>query len=138
MNLFEEQASGVVKEEDAERQLREFIQGAVQAWFKDKHTIKISTALFHMALSNQMPHKHKQMIFRHFLKASEMVERIIHKGIEQGTFRKELTLDVKNISINLLAYMDGISLYYFADKKSINISKQIESYLDSFIRGLKV
>lgn len=137
LELFENSAPKAVHQQDAERHLRDFIQRGVQTWLKDERTVKISAALFHMMLSRQMPDKYKHMIFRHFLRASEMIERIIYKGIEQGVFRKELKPRVKDISINLLAYMDGISLYHFVDNKRIKIERQIEIYLDSFIRGLK-
>ena len=41
------------------------------------------------------------------------------------------------IAINLLAYLDGIAMYYYMLKDHIDLGDQIDFYLDGFLKSLR-
>lgn len=60
---------------------------------------------------------------------------IIEKGKEEGIFRDDI--DSMSLSIFLIASLDGVAFHYYINRKSMDIKKVCNDFLDSFLRGIK-
>ena len=59
---------------------------------------------------------------------------IIESGIKMGRFRDDI--DVKSLSIFLVASMDGLFLHYLFDNRNFDLKAVTESFLKTFFKGL--
>ena len=59
-------------------------------------------------------------------------------GISKGVFRPEIACDAEKIAINLLAYLDGISLHSILSKNYFDLKEQIDLYMKNLIHEISV
>jgi hypothetical protein len=63
-----------------------------------------------------------------------IVVAILLEGISRGVFRPEIARDAEKMAINLLGYLDGISLHSLISEGDFNLKEQIEFSLDNILR----
>ena len=61
---------------------------------------------------------------------------LILDGISHGVFRPELARDAQKVAINLLGYLDGISLHYIMSENYFDIREQVDFAMHSIVRLL--
>ncbi|MBW1820843.1 MAG: TetR family transcriptional regulator C-terminal domain-containing protein, partial [Deltaproteobacteria bacterium] len=59
-------------------------------------------------------------------------------GVSKGIFRPEIARDAEKIAINLLAYIDGISLHSILSKNYFDLKEQIDLYMQNLIHEISV
>ncbi|MBW2249875.1 MAG: hypothetical protein JRF60_04395, partial [Deltaproteobacteria bacterium] len=57
-------------------------------------------------------------------------------GISKGVFRSEIASDAEKIAINLLAYIDGISLHSILSKNYFDLKEQTDLYMQNLIHEI--
>ena len=67
-----------------------------------------------------------------------IVINILLDGISSGAFRPEVARDAEKIAINLLGYLDGISLHYLIMENDFDIRQQIHFSLQNIVRMIAV
>jgi len=63
-----------------------------------------------------------------------IVINILLEGISRGVFRPEIARDAEKLAINLLGYLDGISLHSLISEGDFNLREQIEFSLESILQ----
>ena len=64
----------------------------------------------------------------------KMFEGIMLEGISRGVFRTECARDVDKITVNFLAYLDGIGLhYYLFGHDAFDLKTQMDFYLERLL-----
>jgi len=67
----------------------------------------------------------------------KILENILLDGISKGVFRPEWARDAEKFAINLLGYIDGISLHYLMSRNDFKIREQVEFTLQNVIGMLR-
>jgi len=67
----------------------------------------------------------------------KILEGILLDCISKGVFRPEWTRDAEKFAINLLGYIDGISLHYLMSRNYFKIREQVEFTLQNVIGMLR-
>ncbi len=68
----------------------------------------------------------------------KMLSNILLEGVAQGNFKPEIARDVETITINLFAYLDGITVHYVINKNDFDLMDQVNSYLDRLLNDIKI
>jgi TetR/AcrR family fatty acid metabolism transcriptional regulator len=65
-----------------------------------------------------------------------LVSDILLDGVSKKVFKPEIARDVAKISINLLAYLDGICMHYLIIEEYQEFEEQIDFYLNGFVQSI--
>lgn len=63
---------------------------------------------------------------------------ILLNGVSKGVFRPEIARDAEKFAINLLGYLDGISLHFLISENYFDLKEQIEFSLQNIIRMIQI
>jgi len=122
---------------DAKEQLRMFMMGACEA-IENPLAMQLTIATTQLMLKQEDSSRY------HFVRemlqgARRAMNDLLLAGIAQGTFRAELARDIDKITVNALAYLDGIALHYaFAGKDAFALKEQVEFYTERLLSELSV
>ena len=67
----------------------------------------------------------------------DMVTDILLDGVSKKVFKPEIARDAAKISINLLAYLDGIGMHYLIMEDYGVFEEQIDFYIREFITAIR-
>ncbi len=125
MEFFEKSLEALLSEPGtAEERLRRLIHASVEAFINDERTVRLSIAIFQLALTERSALAEKDVMKDLFSKFRKTVIDLILEGISEGSFRSEVAKDAELITINLLAYLDGIALHYYLSNNLGKSSKR--------------
>lgn len=130
----EKQLEGI---DDPVECLRVYAHSTVAACAFDKRAIRPFIAMLEIVLKDDGTHPQSHLIVGTMHGFCEMVADILRDGVCRGIFRPEVSVDADKIAINLLAYLDGIAMYYYMLKGHVDLGDQIDFYLDGFLKSLK-
>ncbi len=133
--LVEEEVSSV---SDPAERLRRYVHSTIRSFIADERMAKITINVFQMLLCGdrlELQHDKIRQMIRTTRKA---VVNILLYGIKEKAFRPEIAEDTEKIAINLLAYVDGISIHYFIDKDDFEWSEQVDLYLERLFQSIKI
>ncbi len=68
----------------------------------------------------------------------QIVVNILLDGISKGVFRPAIARDAEKFAINLLGYLDGISLHYLMSENYFDIHEQMDFSLEGIIRMISI
>jgi AcrR family transcriptional regulator len=68
----------------------------------------------------------------------QIVVSILLDGISKGVFLPAIARDAEKFAINLLGYLDGISLHYLMSENYFDIHEQMKFSLEGIIRMISV
>jgi AcrR family transcriptional regulator len=123
--------------DDPEQRLRLLVQGMMEAFVSDERVIKLTVLMFQLILSNEALLQNEQ-VNKMFRGLRKLLSDILLEGIAQGVFRPESARDIKKITINLFAYLDGIGFHYFMSKNEFDLMEQVNFYLDRLMKDLRI
>ena len=133
--------SGVEKQmegiDDPVERLQTYAHSAMAACTFDKRTIRLFIAMLEIVLKDDEPHPQSHLISGTMHGFCEMIADMLRNGVSQGIFRPEVSVDAEKIAVNLLAYLDGMAMYYYMLKNHIDLGDQIDFYLDGFLESLR-
>ena len=92
--------------------------------------------LQHSMLENGVLYKHRYLIKDMHAGMRKIVVDTLLDGISKGVFRSEIARDAEKIAINLLSYIDGISLHNILSKNYFNLKEQIDFYMKNLIHEI--
>jgi len=94
--------------------------------------------LQHSMLEDGVLYKHRYLVKDMHTGMRRIVVDTLLDGISKGVFRPEIARDAEKIAINLLAYIDGISLHSILSKNYFNLKEQIDLYMENLIHEISV
>jgi len=101
----------------------------------DQGTARLSIdVLQHTLLQSGALYKRRHLMKEIHTGMRKMVINILLEGISSGAFRPEVAREAEKIAINLLGYLDGISLHYLISENDFDIREQIRFSLQNVIR----
>ncbi len=124
--------------EDPEQRLRVFVQAMMEAFIHDERSVKMTISTFQMMLQSGLESAHHHQFRRVFYTMWELLDAVLLDGVKQGSFRPEITREVRTVSVNMMAYLDGIAFHYMVNKDEIDVMAQVNFYLDRLIHYLKI
>ncbi len=115
--------------EDPERRLRTFVSETMAEFTRDQKAIKTAISVFQVVLSNLDNSKWSDPIQSAFKDTWKIIVQIIMDGHEKGVFNISDQGEAEKIAINLLAFLDGICLHYYASGGRFDIMAQVDHYM---------
>ena len=94
--------------------------------------------LQHSMLEDGVLYKHRYLVKDMHAGIRKIVVDTLLDGISKGVFRPEIARDAEKIAINLLAYIDGISLHSILSKNYFDLKEQIDLYMQNLIHEINV
>jgi AcrR family transcriptional regulator len=90
--------------------------------------------LRHTLLKDGALYKRRHLMKEVHTGMRRIVVNILLEGISSGVFRPEIARDAEKMAINLLGYLDGISLHSLISEGDFNLREQIEFSLENILR----
>ena len=94
--------------------------------------------LQHSMLEDGVLYKHRYLVKDMHTGMRKIVVDTLLDGISKGVFLPEIARDAEKIAINLLAYIDGISLHSILSKNYFNLKEQVGFYMQNLIHEISV
>jgi AcrR family transcriptional regulator len=122
--------------EDPVRRLQAFVDMSMDLVDPiDPGTARLSIdVLQHTLLKTGVLYRRRHLMRETHTGMRKIVVNILLDGISSGVFRPEVAREAEKIAINLLGYLDGISLHYLISKNDFDIREQIRFSLQHIIR----
>jgi AcrR family transcriptional regulator len=92
--------------------------------------------LHHSMLEDGVLYKNRYLVKDMHAGVRKIVVNTLLDGISKGFFRPEIARDAEKIAINLLAYLDGISLHNILSKNYFDLKEQIDLYMQNLINEI--
>jgi AcrR family transcriptional regulator len=115
--------------EDPELRLRTFVSESMAEFTRDQSAIQTSISVFQVVLSNLDNSKWSDPIQSAFKDTWKIIVQIIMDGHEKGVFNISDQGEAEKIAINLLAFLDGICLHYYASGGRFDLMIQVDHYM---------
>ena len=115
--------------EDPELRLRTFVSESMAEFTRDQSAIQTSISVFQVVLSNLDNSKWSDPIQSAFKDTWKIIVQIIMDGHEKGVFNISDQGEAEKIAINLLAFLDGICLHYYASGGRFDLMTQVDHYM---------
>ncbi|MEA2064233.1 MAG: TetR/AcrR family transcriptional regulator [Gemmatimonadota bacterium] len=123
--------------EDPVRQLQIFVESIMESFLADKRTVKITMAVFHLMLSEKSSKKWTSAMFKSVSSVVGTIKQIIEEGARKRMFRPEASEYAGQIALNLMTFLDGISVYYFLDEGRFDLEEQVNLHIRMLIDSLR-
>ena len=94
--------------------------------------------LRHSMMEDGVLYKHRYLVKDMHAGIRKIVVDTLLDGISKGVFRPEIARDAEKIAINLLAYIDGISLHSILSKNYFDLKEQIDLYMQNLIHEISI
>ena len=115
--------------EDPELRLRTFVSETMAEFTKDQTAIQTAISVFQVVLSNVDNSKWFDPIQSAFKDTWNTIVQIIMDGHSKGVFNIEDQSEAEKIAINLVAFLDGICLHYYASGGRFDLVAQVDHYM---------
>ena len=93
-----------------------------------QHTLLQDGALYH----------HRYLMKDVHTGMRQILVNILLEGISKGVFRPDIARDTEKFAINLMGYLDGISLHHLMSENYFDIKEQITFSLQNIIRMIRL
>ena len=105
----------------------------------DPDTARLSIEILqHTLLQDGVLYQHRYLIKEVHTGMRQILVNILLEGISKGVFRPDIARDTEKFAINLLGYLDGISLHYLMSENYFDIKEQITFALEGIIRMIRM
>jgi len=94
--------------------------------------------LHHSMLEHGALYKHRYLVKDMHAGIKKIIVDTLLDGISKNVFRPEIARDAEKIAINLLAYIDGISLHSILSKNYFSLKEQVDLYMQNLIHEISV
>ncbi len=123
--------------DDPEEKLRTFVNALIDYFINDPRAIKLVISMMHLALVDDKILERQNLLKEMFLGMRRLVISFIMEGISKGDFDPKMASKAESLTINLLAFLDGIALHHLMDRNYIDLKAQVNLYLDRLIDDLR-
>ena len=121
--------------EDPEQRLRTFVSESMAEFTRDQSAIQTSISVFQVVLSNLNNSEWFDPIQAAFKDTWRIIVQIIMDGREKGVFRIQNQDEAEKIAINLVAFLDGICLHYYASGGRFDLMTQVDHYMKCLLEA---
>jgi AcrR family transcriptional regulator len=115
--------------EDPEQRLRTFVSETMAEFTRDQSAIRTTISVFQVILSNLDNNKWFDPVQSAFKDIWKTIVQIIMDGHYKGVFKIDDRSEAEKIAINLVAFLDGICLHYYATGGQFDIKGQVDHYM---------
>lgn len=140
MNSLEEELGSTCEQDvSPEKQIRDYFETMIDMFLGDDSMIRMTTNLLNLMMDKKRGPLFKSKISRKLLSGPR--NKLVHfilDGVSQGHFKPELAVNAEKIAMNLLAYGDGIVLYYWLSDRSFDLRQHFYFYLNRLIDDLRL
>ena len=116
--------------------LKMFVESSMEAFLADKKIIQFSLAIFHMMVAHPGLMEKYGVVGQLYDKVSGILVRMMEEGVDKGVFREEILVDARERAINVLAYLDGISLHYYLGEGQVDVRRQVGLFMETFLDSI--
>ena len=96
---------------------------------RDQKAVQTALSVFQVVLSNLDNREWSEPIQASFKDARKTIVQMIMDGHKKGIFNIKDQDEAERIAINLLAFLDGICLHYYASGGRFDIMVQVDHYM---------
>lgn len=122
--------------DDPVERLRRYVRATMAAFTSDTRVMRLFVAMVEIVLSNDSSNLQIELLNKTVDNTCSVIIDALLDGVSRGIFHPEVEDNAKNIALNLIAYLDGIGMYYYLASDAIDVEKQVDLYLDELLRGL--
>lgn len=115
--------------EDPEQRLRTFVGQTMAGFIRDESAVRTAISVFQVVLLNLDNSQWFEPIQSAFKDTWKTIVQIIMDGSEKGVFKIEDRSEAERIAINLMAFLDGICLHYYASGGRFDLTTQVDHYM---------
>jgi len=140
MSLFIDQLSeGIAKIKDPATRLRALAESNMEIVDPaDPTDLKLLLEfLHHSMLEGGALYRHRYLVKDMHAGIRKIVVDTLLDGISKGVFRPEIARNAEKIAINLLAYLDGISLHSILSENYFDLKQQVDLYMKNLINEIR-
>jgi len=139
VELMESEVEKQVREiDDPEERLRKYAHSSMAAFTSDKRIMRLFIAMLEIVVTDEETQTRRDLIHNTMQSVCRIIADIFRDGVSQGIFRPDASVDAEKIALNLLAYLDGIGMYFYVLKGQIDLEDHIDLYLDILLKSLRV
>ena len=109
----------------------------MEAFLAYKKMIQFSLAIFNMLVGHPELMEKYQVVGTLYDKVSGILVRMMEEGVDKGLFRPEILADARERAINVLAFLDGISLHYYFGEGQVDVRRQVRLFMVGFLEGIR-
>ena len=120
-----------------EEKLRLGVMAASEAVIADDQAIRMSLNMLQFIMSKSEFLNRRNLVRDLYQEFRRLIVEALLEGVSIGVFRPEIARDAETIGNNLLAFLDGIFFHYFLDRKFIDLSRQVNYYMDRLFESIK-
>jgi len=81
-------------------------------------------------------YKRRSIMNEMYIGMRRLVMDILLEGVSQGIFRPQIAKNAEKLAINLLAYLDGLSMHAIFSEGYFDINEQVDFYMQNLIRAI--
>jgi len=122
--------------EDPVERLRIFAQSSVTGFIRDKNMAKLLFAISEIMLDEEKAYPHREMFQAMFEGTYKIIAAVLKDGAIKGVFKPEVLEDAEKITVNLVAYLDGIRVHYYMNKHYMDLKEQIEFFIERLLESI--
>ena len=122
---------------DPQERLKMFVESSMEAFLADKKMIQFSLAIFNMLVTHPNLMEKYGVVGKLYDKVSGILVRMMEEGVAKGIFREEILADARERAINVLAYLDGISLHYYLGEDYVDVRRQVGLFMEEFLGSIR-
>lgn len=120
----------------AREQLKELAIQMTEEFLRDDQTTRLMLAFFEWMVSSKDPAAHAKVVVELLEGVRQVVDGIIARGIGEGVFRPDTAEVSSLLALNLMAYLDGISLYALFLGDRIDVREHVGFQMDLILKAL--
>ncbi|MDJ0830273.1 MAG: TetR/AcrR family transcriptional regulator [Desulfobacterales bacterium] len=141
MFQFESQLAEQIKDRKDPIEKLNAVADLTMQWVEpmDPSTLRLSLEILrHSLMENGIFRKRRHLMKELHAGSKHLVIDVLLEGISKGVFKPKIAQDTENIAINLLAYLDGISLHSMISENYIDLKRQINFYMQHLLQTILV
>jgi AcrR family transcriptional regulator len=114
---------------DPEEKLRTYVRSFVEMFLTDDKMPHLFVSIFQLFVTKRNDSTFGDTLRMMFRGGVSSIEKILLEGMASGVFKFDSYLDVEKVSINLVAFLDGICLDYLATAGAFDLREQVDHYM---------
>lgn len=122
--------------DDPSDRLRAFVKTSTGALVSDERTGRMAIALFQAMLTGELSSQHIELCRRLLGSWRVVISDILRDGAERGAFRPDVAHRADTLALNIVAFLDGISMHYFVTRAGFDLDESVAQFLDTLLNDI--
>ena len=126
----------IINEKNSLKKIKTLILAEIKAFMVDPKKVQLTLHMFQMLINTRAITEFTKIVDDLFEMMKDGVAGLFYEGIDNGTFKSEIKDNVETITINLMAFLDGICVYSLIYGDKLDLIKQVNLYLDNLLESI--